>query len=180
MAPVGKFVRGAGYVHQGGCWIRGDFEGVTSIHENERLSMKDPGTGEPINEFDPTNDDHYERGMGIGIRIWHVHSVDVQMQTVSLEFTLDFQWCDKEILEHPAVNKNDSNGSARQIYTSAELNALGKEMLRGKQARHSWPTFRFINGLDIDVDKPGVQKFAYVYGPKFNETNTKRIKFKIK
>ena len=102
--------------------------------------------------------------IGIGLRIWQITEIDVGKQTVTMDFTLDFQWCDKRILEHKKVlqHKGETPAACRLVYTKDEMNALVEDKYAAP-----WPEFRFING--VEVDKEHMCPVAYVYPPQYPE-----------
>jgi hypothetical protein len=101
-------------------------------------------------KFDPAaSNGKYQ--IGVGLRIWEVTNVDVAKQTVSLEFTLDFQWYDERVAEHL------KGRTEREIWSKADLDEISPG---------SWPAFRFTNAVDMARNKMTI---LYVYPPGYKE-----------
>jgi hypothetical protein len=138
----------------------GDFLGRTKIDRRKRLPLG------KANEFDAIKEEHYNNKMGIGLRIWQITAVDVTKQTITMDLSLDFQWCDPKILENEKVAK----GTTRLTYTKEEF----VETLAGPDKL--WPQFRFINGIVTDSAKSSSLEFAHIYPPECTGFNPFRGK----
>eukprot|EP00935_MAST-01C_sp_MAST-1C-sp1_P002699 g2699.t1 len=113
--------------------------------------------------------------IGIGMRVWKVLELDVQKQTITVDFTLDFQWYDKLLMrEHPKIKVT----TKRLTMTKKHFLKMEKLLLERQQKEEdlddmdepesSWPEFRFINAVGkVDQDSPVSPPIAYIIPPNF-------------